>query len=225
MRTRRGHTPEWSYSAGMRALARHDPASALPLLRTAVDATHPERRGDLARRLYWLAIALKRLGKDGLALKALASAQRVAPRSPARLLFCRASNEYGMPRSSCQEHDDYRAFFSVHARRYLTTVPGGRFTDQAEMETVMTVIADAWTRVGPGIVARYSECEDKLKAFRRVRIQFPVLGGKTWVSDRSKILAGDFSAASLIPTNGRCPCGSGLPASRCCNRVPLPYEL
>lgn len=212
MDTREGHASLRLFNAGMRALKNHDPASALPLLRASVDALSPDSGGLLAKRLYWLSVSLHKLGRMELSLKALASAQKLAPRGLARKAYCRASNGYGMSRSACAEHDDYRAFFAVHAERYLRTVAGNAFSSREEQEAVMTIIAQAWLRVKDGLLAGAATCEDKLAAFRSVRLAFPVLvaGGC------ARITAADFGS---VPGGFRCPCGSGLPQSRCCGRV------
>ncbi len=209
------------FAAGRRALAAHDPARALPEFRAAVDAVSADSGRTLARYLYWLAVALFKLGKLDLAIKALASAQKLEPRGRARAFYCRASNEYGMARASCSEHDDYKAFFSIQVRRYLATVPGGRFADEVEMETVLAVIADAWIRLAKTTNLDAEDCSGKLSLFRAVRIQFPGFGGEPRAG---RILAGDFGLSAAAGPVGRCPCGSGLPYQRCCGRIPIPGE-
>lgn len=211
------------YEAGKRALAMHDPARALPLLRRALEAAHPGSRRIYADRVYWLSVALLKLGKDALAIKALASAQGLYPRGRVHDLYCRVSNEYGMPRASCAEHDDYKAFLAIQLRRYLAGVPGGRFASQAEIDAVLGLIAQSWLRLIKGHDLSASACAEKVEAYKAWRIDFPALregfaGGR--------VVAGDFrtcAAASLDPS-ARCPCGSGLPAQRCCARVQAPYE-
>ncbi len=136
------------FQRGRRALSDHDVPLAISLLKTAVDDCPSSERSALSRRLYWLSLALRRMGKDGLALKALSSAQRLAPRGYARSMYARLANDYGMPRSSCTEHDDYRAFCSIQIRRYLDRVPDRSFSNQDESDQVLRIIADAWLRLG-----------------------------------------------------------------------------
>ncbi|TFG79221.1 MAG: hypothetical protein E4H20_12185 [Spirochaetales bacterium] len=228
MRNKEGYRAEYIYGAGRRALARHDPVRALPLLRAAVDGiamdgAHPGRHQELADRLYWLAITLIKLGKSGLAIKALASSQKLAPRGHARALYCRVSNEYGMPRSSCPEHDDYKAFFAIQARRYLANTPGRRFSNQTEMEAVLAVIADAWLRLHKSADLGDRSCGYKLHAFRAFRIDFPALLPSS-LSSAGTVMPGDFWPGASASEHERCSCGSGLPVHRCCGRVPLPWE-
>ncbi|HOX92123.1 MAG TPA: hypothetical protein PLC54_04315 [Spirochaetales bacterium] len=200
------------FNAGMRALQKHNPARALPLLRSAVDELGPESRALLSKHLYWLAIALFKLGKNELHIKALASAQKLAPRGRIRNAYCRASNGYGMSRAACAEHDDYRAFFAVHIERYLRTVSGGAFSSKEEQEAIMTLIAQAWLRVKDDVLRGSPDCGQKLAAFRSVQLAFPVLTERT----ACRVLVGDFDTTNAAM---RCECGSGLPRARCCGRV------
>lgn len=226
--TQRGRDrPSQRYSSGMRALAAHDPLAALRLLREAVDECPASAPRELSRRLYWLAIALRRLGKDGLAIKALASAQRLAPRSRARSMYERVANGYGMPKAACREHDDYRAFCSIHLGRYLAHAPERRFADQAEADAVLAIIADAWLSLARsrGEERPFASvgCDDKLKAFKAVRIDFPALRERPGLADAAVIQV-NFRAGKAVEPGDRCPCGSGLPYRRCCGRVRAPYE-
>lgn len=212
-----------AYLRGKKALASHDAAEALRLLRTAVDACPASRRMELSHRLYWLSVALRRLGKDGLAVKALSSAQRLAPRSRARDMYERLANDYGMPRASCQEHDDYRAFCSIQVRRYLERVPDRRFADQAEIDAVLTIIADAWLRLQTPGASRHGTCDDRLKSYREATIEFPALRAVA-PARQGKTIAADFFRGRAVKADDRCSCGSGLPYRMCCGRTRLPYE-
>ncbi|MBU0927335.1 MAG: SEC-C domain-containing protein [Spirochaetes bacterium] len=211
------------YLRGKRALADHDPVRALRLLRIAVDDCPASERSELSRRLYWLSVALRRLGKDGLAVKALASAQRLAPRGPARDAYERMANGYGMPKASCSEHDDYRAFCSIQIRRYLDGVPDGKFSGQNEIDAVLTLIADTWVRLAAARDFKSASCDEKLKAFRTTGIDFPALRERR-CHDSEAILTVDFYRGRLRSAEDRCSCGSGLPYRRCCGRTRLPYE-
>ena len=130
---------------GMRELARHRPDRALKLLREAVDSCPASRPAQLSARLYWLSVALLRLDRPELALKSLASAQKLRTRGYARAAYAARSNEYGMPRRAKPELDDFYAFYSLQAGRYLGTRPGGRFAAAAEKDAVTRLIAEAWT--------------------------------------------------------------------------------
>ena len=211
-----------NYEAGRRALASHDPAKALPYLREALAEAHPKDRALFLERVYWLSLALIKLGKDGLAIKALASAQALAPRGRIRALYKRVSNEYGMPRSSCSEHDDYKAFFAIHVRRYLAAMPGRRFRDQTEMDAVLQIIADAWLRLAKERDMSAYSCAEKLDSYKAFSLEFPILRENH--EGACRVLSGDFRGTAGFASQERCPCGSGLPVQRCCGRVQLPFE-
>ncbi|HPE89712.1 MAG: SEC-C domain-containing protein [Spirochaetaceae bacterium] len=214
---------ELSYRQGKRALAAHDAAAAVKLFRAAVSACPAAERRELARDLYWLSVALRRLGKDGLAIKALANAQRLEPRGRSRALYARVANQYGMPKASCAEHDDYRAFCSIQLRKYLSGAPGGRFDSQDEIDAVLSIIAGAWVRLGEERPFADAGCEDKLRAFRDVSIEYPTLRERG-VGAEARVIAVDFFRGKALRADDRCTCGSGLPYGRCCGRVRLPYE-
>ena len=211
------------YRRGMRALAGHDPALAIRLLRSAVDSCPASDRAELSRRLYWLAIALRRLGKDGLAIKALSSAQRLSPRGRARDMYERVANGYGMPKAACAEHDDYRAFCSIQIRRYLDGVPDRRFQSQEEIDAVLKVIADAWIRLSAAVPLDAASCDDKLKAFRDAGVEYPALRERR-AARRESIVVADFVRGRAVQPDDRCTCGSGLPYRMCCGRTRFPYE-
>ncbi len=215
--------PKLAYLLGKRALAGHDPVTALRLLRSAVDNCPAEKHIELSRRLYWLSIALRRLGKDGLAIKALSSAQRLAPRGHARDLYANFANGYGMPKSDCAEHDDYRAFCSIHIRRYLESVQDRRFSSQEEIDTVLRIIADSWLRLNTKKAVNKTACEDKLDVFKETQIPFPALRSVQGTG-KGKTIPVNFRRGQAIDPSDRCSCGSGLPYRMCCGRTRLPYE-
>ncbi|HOZ71287.1 MAG TPA: SEC-C domain-containing protein [Spirochaetales bacterium] len=218
-RARRG----LSYRQGKRALAAHDAAAAVKLFRAAVASCPADERGLLASYLYWLSVALRRLGNDGLAIKALASAQRLEPRGHSRSVYARVANQYGMPKAACAEHDDYRAFCSIQLRKYLSGAPGGRFDSQEEIDAVLSIIAGAWLRLGEARPFADASCNDKLRAFRDVSIEYPTLRERG-LGMETRVIPVDFFRGKALKANDRCTCGSGLPYGKCCGRVRLPYE-
>ncbi len=223
MRSIRNDEQDIEYRQGRRALASHDPTRALRLLRSAVDACPASDRTELSHRLYWLSIALRRLGKDGLAIKALASAQRLTPRGRARDMYERVANGYGMPRAACTEHDDYRAFCSIQIRRYLEGVPDRRFENQHEIDAVLTMIADAWLKLGTAMALATSSCDEKLRVFKNAGIEYPALRERR-ETRQGAVIPADFVRGKALQPDDRCTCGSGLPYRMCCGRVRLPYE-
>lgn len=227
--------------AGLRELCRHRPDKALRLLREAVDACPAARPAELSARLYWLSVALLRLDRPELALKSLASAQKLRPRGFARAAYAARSNEYGMPRRARPELDDFYAFYSLQACRYLGSRPGGRFAAAAEKDAVTRLIAEAWTGLrasgrlaglGPG---------GKLALFRSWPLAFPsfVSGGRVGVASGPQgpgqsgpraagpgaILPANFRRGAAVGPDERCSCGSGLAYRCCCGRLSSPRGL
>ena len=211
----------------LRDLARHRPDRALVPLREAVDACPALQKVELSRRLYWLAVALLRLDRTDLAIKSLASAQKLRPRGLARDVYVHRVNAYGMPRRATPELDDFWAFYSMHACVYLGTRPGRRFAAAAEKDLVTKTIAAAWMElkrsgrlIGRGI-------EERLAIFKSIRLDFPVPVGlgaaePSRCADPVKV---DFRRGKRVKATDRCPCGSGLPYCQCCGRTKSPLEL
>jgi len=156
-------------------LSRHQAQKAIAPLRKAVDLSSITNRVQLERSLYWLSIALIRVGRTALAIKALASARQVMPRGKGAVLYKRLTNDYGMPKSGCCGHDDYRAFFSIQVRRYLATVADGKFASSLEMDTVLEMIAAAWLQFRRSHDIESMECAKKVKLYEGLRLQFPSL--------------------------------------------------
>jgi hypothetical protein len=212
-----------TFSAAMRALKKHDPVRSLPLMREAVAVCPVALHQELAKRLYWLSIVLFKLGRDGPAVTALASAQKLDRRGHGRALYIRKVNAYGMPRASCSEHDDYKAFFAIQVKHYLATVPGQRFSSQEEVEEILKLIAASWVSLGKKGAIPKGSCSDKLDAFRELRIDFPALRERT-VAPPVRTLFANFRTGEQLRSSSRCPCGSGLTFSRCCGRIRMPFE-
>jgi hypothetical protein len=65
-------------------------------------------------------------------------------------------------------------------------------------------------------------CSEKLDSYKAFNLEFPILRENQ--DGACRVLAGDFRPAAAYSSQERCPCGSGLPAQRCCARVQLPFE-
>ncbi len=163
-----------------RYLASHKAERAVALLRQAVDLCSVDNRFQLERSMYWLAIALIRLGRNPLAIKSFANARHLVPHGKSAAMYKRLTNDYGMPKSSCCDQDDYQAFFSIQVRRYLVTVPGGKFATRPEMDTVLQMIAGTWLEFKRLHDIAAIECGKKVKLYEGIRIQFPQLRLSTY---------------------------------------------
>ena len=209
--------------AGVRALGKHRPDLAVRSLRAAVDACPASLAGDLELRLYWLAIALLRLDRPELALKSLASAQKLRPRGIARAAYRRRANEYGMPRRGKVELDDFYAFYSIQACLYLKRKDRPRFDSVEEKDAVVRLIGDAWRGLSRSGRLKGLDSSAKLAIFRDVRTAFPAFGLSR--ASAGAVLSVDFRRKTLLRGEERCPWGSGLPFRQCCGRTASPREL
>lgn len=217
--------------AGKRELARHRPDRALAPLRAAVAACPASQAAELAERLYWLAVALLRLDRPELAVKSLASAQKLRPRGPARRAYTLRVNDYGMPRRSKPELDDFYAFYSLQACRYLSSRAGNRFGSNGEKDAVTRIIAESWTGLRASGRLAGLRCGDKLSLFKSWPVAFPsFVSGVAGHPGRrdgqpGEIVAGNFRRGRAQGADERCSCGSGLAYRCCCGRLASPREF
>ncbi len=210
------------FRRGLRELLRHRPDLAVKSLRKAADSCPAAMAGELSARLYWLSLALFRLDRPELALKGLASAQKLRPRGIARASYVRRVNEYGMLRRRSPELDDFYAFYSIHTCSYLGRKTSGRFDSPAEKDAVVRLIGDAWRSVGrSGRLAGLGPSQ-KLSIFREWPVAFPSFGTLSAASARIK--SGDFRRGKPQGCDEKCSCGSGLPFRQCCGRTASPSE-
>ena len=211
---------------GIRELSSHRPDRAIASLRQAVDAIPPSCSDELSQALYWLSVALLRLDERPLAIKSLASAQKLRRRGHARRLYLRNINEYGMPRQVNSSLDDFYAFTNLQIAYYLGKKSSNRFDSFQEKDAVLRLILDAWKRLSAsGQLAGLGACE-KLDIFRKMKLHYPSFG----LSNTHRV----FVRASFGPSRPnstlkkaaeRCNCGSGLPYGQCCGRVQHLKEL
>jgi hypothetical protein len=203
---RRCASRDREFRQGRRELARHRPDLAVRSLRAAVDACPAQRARELSRDLYWLALALLRLDKPELAIKSLASAQRLRPRGLAGSAYRQRVNAYGMCRRSRPELDDFYAFYSVKACAYLAAKKRMLFDSNAEKDAVTRLIGDAWRLLSrDGQLAGLSSAE-KLEVFKSWPIAFPYFG--LAAKERGRVLSPDFSQGL------RAGCGGSSSSSR-----------
>jgi hypothetical protein len=189
---------------------------ALRDFRSAVDACPATKATELSSYLYWLAIALLRLDQPELALKSLASAQKLRPKSIARLAYLRRSNDYGMYRRASPELDDFYAFYSVQVCFYLRRRRDGRFDSNAEKDAVTRLIGDAWRLLSRSGKLSGLSAARKLELFKARSLDFPLFGLER--SSGAKVIEVSFRQGKVLRPDDRCSCGSGLPYMRCCGR-------
>lgn len=223
-----GARVERNFREGRRQLARHRPDRALDLFRSAVDDCPASASGRLAERLYWLAVALLQLDRAELALRSLASAQKLRPRGRARRAYELRVNQYGMIRRANPDLDDFYAFYSIHACRFLSSRPGQRFASSWEKDTVTRIIAEAWLGLKRSGRLAGLAAGGRLTLFKAWPVSLPAfMGAGEGYSGLGTPRPGacaepitvDFRRGRVVGPNDRCPCGSGLPFCQCCGRT------
>jgi hypothetical protein len=217
MRHCHGGRRDSDFRKGKLALKNHRPDLALRSFRSAAEECPASYPGELSRNLYWLAIALLRLDKPELALKSLASAQKLRPRGIARSAYMHRINAYGMCRRSSSELDDFYAFYSLQACAYLGRKQAGRFDSNAEKDAVTRLIGEAWRDLTCSGVLEGQSAERKLAFFKARKIDFPILNLNPPMN--GTIIAADFRRGHRLLGNERCSCGSGLSYMSCCGRT------
>jgi len=213
------------FEAGKRELAAHRPDRALRLLRESVEACPAEQSALLAQRLYWLAVTLLRMDRPELALKSLASAQKLRPRGLARKAYKHRVNEYGMPRRDSVELDDFYAFYSIRTCLYLGSCSGHRFATVAEKDRVTRIIAAAWKELRQSRKLEGLSTDLKLLLYKSWGISFPSFGLDATFGSCPDPIAVDFKRGRSVRGDDRCTCGSGLAYRLCCGRTISPLEL
>jgi hypothetical protein len=211
------------FRAGLRDLARHRPDLAVRRLRAAAETCPASRPGALSSRLYWLATALLRLDRSELALKSLASAQKLRPRGHAREAYRSRVNAYGMPRRQSLELDDFYAFYSIHICDYLRKKEQPRFDSKEEKDAVVRLVADSWLSLSRSRRLLGLGAGQKLRLFKDWPVAFPSFGFAK--PDCGSQIDADFRSQTRLQGDERCRCGSGLPFRQCCGRTSSPREL
>jgi hypothetical protein len=202
--------------AGKRSLQRHDPAEALRLFHGALSECRVDH-ARLAQLLYYLGIALMRLGRHEAAIKAWLSGHRLTKGGTySRQMLQRHANCYGMASQGCDEIDDWRAFLSIQLKRYLASKRKRRFSSDPERDMVRDLLFDHWKSIQASGELEARTPEEKRQLFHSVKIVFPF----THVpSTDEPVISVDFRLGRRAASADRCPCGSGLTFMSCCGRL------
>lgn len=211
-----------SFHQGVRHLARHDAAGALLLLSRALQGCPSRRADELTRVLYYLGVALKRLGYGNSAVRSWTASMRLKRKKHTRQVLERFANSYGMAKQCCGDLDDWQAFYSIHLLRYLRGFNRRSLTSHAERRMLSEVIHSYWEKLKGSGALEGKGCAEKIELFKALRIDFPLFsldGG------RDPVLQVDFHRGCKVRAGDDCPCGSGLPFLACCGRTPGEDEL
>jgi hypothetical protein len=197
-------------------LSKHSPEKALDVLRRAVEECPVTKTRDLSSLLFYTGITLKKLGCMDGAIQSWIGAHRLVKDSYSIKMIRRYVNCYGMEKQCTEETDDWMAFYSIQAARYLETKKTGRFSSDAERDMIRDLLSDHWGRIKSSLDGMSPQAKKHL--FREVKIPFPFL-----VLDQDgekNVIPVDFRHRRRIDAGERCPCGSGLSYLVCCGRIP-----
>ena len=215
----RGNKGARALRAGIRELRDHRPDKAVRSLRLAVEDCPACEARELAQRLYWLAVALLRLDQSEVALKSLASAQKLRPRGIARKAYLERINCYGMPRRRSADLDDLYAFFSIKMREYLGSRGTPRFGSDLEKDLVTDLISAAWLELRQSARLRGLMPAARIALMRRWPVDFPAGMAFGPGGQGAEPCVVNFRTGRTVGPDDRCPCGSGLPYRLCCGRT------
>jgi hypothetical protein len=210
------------FHRGIRYLSGHDPASAILFFSRAVQGCPVNRSEELTKSLYYLGIALQRVGYGNSAIRSWVTSQRMKKRKHTRGLLDRFCNRYGMVKQNCEAQDDWQAFYAIQLMRYLRGFKKRTLSDRAERSMIYDIVQEAWMDLqGSGALEGRSP-EEKYEIFKNTKIDFPLFYFSRLHDPVVKV---NFSEGRRIQAGDPCPCGSGLQYSCCCGRNPGEEEL
>ena len=214
-------TPDLHIDRGIRFLSRHSAQDALASFSHALAICPVSDKKTLCRVLFYLGVTLNRLGFRDSAIKSCLASRKMSKNGYALKMLRRFANAYGMERQTCPGLDDWRAFYSLHLSRYLSSTRRNGFSSLAERDMIRDLIADNWIDLKQsGILSGKSE-EEKRQIFQTVKIVFPAVAGFSG----DPVVFVDFVRGKKITPGDRCLCGSGLNFLSCCGRIKGEEEL
>ena len=210
------------FRRGVIAMSRHDPGGAVGHFSRALRDCPVARPRELSRLLYYLGMALRRLGFPNSAVRSWLAAQRARRGKQTRELLARFANEYGMARQRSLDLDDWQAYYALQVKRYLRGFGKRAFSSPEERCVLADIIRDSWLALrGTGALEGRSSAE-KSVVFQSTHIDFPLFyQGRV----KDPVLQVDFRRGERVCADSPCFCGSGLPFLSCCGRTPGEDEL
>jgi len=206
----------------MRQLSKHDPGGAVLHFARGLHQCPVTRTEDLAKLLYYLGIALKRLGLSNSAVRSWIAAHRTKRQRHSQELLQRFANSYGMAKQSCPDQDDWQAFYSMQLVRYLRGFNRKTLCSEAERKMLVDIIRSYWDRLKSSGALTGKSPAEKSAIFQNTCIDFPLFFHGS-LSD--PVLRVNFSSGKRMQPGDKCFCGSGLPYLACCGRTPGEDEL
>jgi hypothetical protein len=207
---------------GMRRLSRHDPGGAVLYFSRALQGCPVSRSEELARLLFYLGIALRRLGFCNSAVRSWIAAHRTRKQRHTLELLERFANSYGMAKQGCQDLDDWQAFYSTQLLRYLRGFKRRAVSSEAERHMLYDLIRLEWDQLKHSGVLTGKSAEEKSEIFRNTHVDFPLF---SQAPTEDTVVRVDFKRGRRLKPGDTCFCGSGLPYLACCGRTPGEDEL
>ncbi len=206
-----------AYARGKASLAKHNPEGALKNFETALAACPVDRTKDLARIMYYLGVALNKLGMSSCALKSWSSAHRLDRQGYSGKFLQRLANGYGMVKQETQELDDWKAFHAVQLVHYISLKKSRRLGTDAEKDMIWELILEEWKVIKNSVDLWSMANEEKLGMFRAYKIVFPFFSLPEDRGDQP--IPVDFARQKRVNLDDQCFCGSILPYRLCCGRT------
>ena len=210
------------FHRGIRYLAGHDPAKAIENFSRAVQNCPVDRSRELTKALYYLGVALKRVGYSNSAIRSWVTSLKVKKSRHTRALLDRFCNDYGMAKRDCQAEDDWQAFYSIQLRSYLRGFEKRTLSDPVERSMIHDIVREAWNRLEDSGALQGCTPEQKYEIFQDTKIDFPLF---YYGRLRDPVVRINFSEGRRVHPGDPCQCGSGLPFGCCCGRNPADEEL
>lgn len=210
------------FHRGIRYLSGHDPASAIVFLSRAVQHCPLSRSEELTKALYYLGIALKRVGYGNSAIRSWVTSHRMKKSKHTRALLNRFCNDYGMAKQDCEAQDDWQAFYSIQLMRYLRGFKKRTLSDRSERTMIVDIVREAWNELQASGALEGRTPEEKYEVFLNTKIDFPLF---YYSRLQDPVVRVNFSEGRRYKAGDPCPCGSGLQFSCCCGRNPGEDEL
>ena len=204
---------------GLWYLSRHNAGDALKCFCSALETCPVSRSRELSKLLFFLGVALKRLGYSNSAIKSWNSSLRLVKSGYIRKILCRYSNRYGMVKQRSPEEDDRQAFYGIQLKRYLAGKSRRCFSSFAERDMIRDLIQTYWEDIKLSKILENESPEEKCRIFRNIEIVFPA------ATTYESFVPVNFFTGKRVALEDRCLCGSGLSFLECCGRIPGEDEL
>jgi hypothetical protein len=212
-----------AYHKGKKALKNHKPADSVKHFRDALSECPLDEKEYLYKILFFLGVALAKLGQGDYSLKCWISSLKIRKRGHSLKMLRRYVNDFGMPRQHSQRLDEWKAFYSIQLCRYLESKKSRKIGTKAEGDMIKDLIFDHWKNILlEGKLGSFSP-EEKLEFFKKEKIIFPFFVLPENVTN--PLVNVDFAKHRKLLPGDRCSCGSGLPFKLCCGRTPSVKEL